>query len=188
MRYTFQNDFPKIEKVAKASAKAFCAKCRRGDYYDDALNDSYILATEIDFDETQSDKEIFSYLKLRIVGKLLRKLHNETGARRKTAHERVELVDIQDKRKTPVDVAQNEIVQRVIKRFPFYKQAIICDFLTLGKQKPVAKKHHLTKGRISQIIKEFKQAVRFADEYGFKVVLVPAHDLPLFVGLDDYDE
>ena len=43
MRYTFQNDFPKIEKVAKASAKAFCAKCRRGDYYDDALNDSYIL-------------------------------------------------------------------------------------------------------------------------------------------------
>ena len=188
MRYTFQNDFPKIEKVAKASAKAFCAKCRRGDYYDDALNDSYILATEIDFDETRSDKEIFSYLKLRIVGKLLRKLHNETGARRKTAHERVELVDIQDKRKTHVDVAQNEIVQRVIKRFPFYKQAIICDFLTLGKQKPVAKKHHLTKGRISQIIKEFKQAVRFADEYGFKVVLVPAHDLPLFVGLDDYDE
>lgn len=188
MRYTFQNDFPKIEKVAKASAKAFCAKCRRGDYYDDALNDSYILATEIDFDETRSDNEIFSYLKLRIVGKLLRKLHNETGARRKTAHERVELVDIQDKRKTPVDVAQNEIVQRVIKRFPFYKQAIICDFLTLGKQKPVAKKHHLTKGRISQIIKEFKQAVRFADEYGFKVVLVPAHDLPLFVGLDDYDD
>lgn len=171
MKLTFESDSELIIRLAQKCAKAFCRQVNNASLFDDAQNDAILLLLEYEFDTFYSPEQINAYLKKRVVGKLIRNYQTVTGSRRKHKRERVDEADVEDTSRK-VDSSTNDIIRRALVRSSAFKQLVISDYLEGWKQKDIAKKYGLSRGRISQIIGTFKRCARFIDEYGCTVAIV----------------
>ena len=174
-RLTFDHDLETLQKLAAKCAYNFCKTTRRNDLRDDAENDAIITLLETDFDETNDGWK--SYLVTRVTGALIRQYQNATGGRLKNRpvvaplsfdvakEQDEELVDDANERKS-------DAMKRALFLLSAKDKKVINALLKGEKQKKIAARLKLSRGRISQIVKNYKVKVLQCVFYGQGVVIV----------------
>lgn len=175
MRLTFDSHLETLQKIAAKCAYNFCKTTRRNDLRDDAENDAIIALLETDFDETNEGWK--SYLVTRVTGALIRNYQNATGGRLKNRPVVAPLsFDVaKEQEEPPPDNAQErkeEAMKRALYLLSAKDKKVINAVLKGEKQKKIAARLKLSRGRISQIVKNYKLKVLQCVFFGQGVVIV----------------
>lgn len=176
MRLTFNNDLDLLQRLARICALNFAKTINRNDLRDDAENDALILLLEIDFDAENEGWK--SYLVKRVTGALIRRYQNETGGRLKNrpvvSALSFDVAKEQEEEEPPpeVDAARGAAMRRAIALLSLKDQDVIKALIKGEKQKKIAAELHLSRGRISQIVKNYKVKVLQSIFYGQGVILI----------------
>ena len=183
MRLTFERDLDLILSLASTIADAFAKISGRYDLREDAASDAVVALLEVEFDPNRDGWK--SYLKTRVVGKLLRDLQQKTGRRLKVPPQFVSFVDVADPNDGPEEEPEEEpneetsdddAIARAISQFAERDRALIRDWIEGKKQIEIARELRLSRGRISQILTLFKKFARFYRKHGRGVAIVETKD------------
>ena len=176
-RLTFEDkkDLATILELSKKIAAAFVRITGRRDLGGDAENDAVIALLSIEYDASNAGAK--SYLKKRALGQLIRDYQNKTGQRLKNKPRFVEYVETAT-RATDDEIARADetndktAIDKALQTFPQRDRAFLSEWITGKKQIKIAADLGLTRGRISQIISQFKVRARFFRQYDDAVVIV----------------
>lgn len=173
-RLTFDN-LETLQKLASKCAYNFCKTTRRNDLRDDSENDAIILLLETDFDETNEGWK--SYLITRVTGALIRNYQNATGGRLKNRPVVSPLsfdVAKESEEEQTDDSAERKVdaMKRALYLLSTKDKKVINAVLKGEKQKKIAARLKLSRGRISQIVKNYKLKVLQCVFWGQGVVIV----------------
>lgn len=179
-RLTFADDLDTLTALSKSVAAAFVRISGRADLRDDAVNDALVALLSIDYDATNAGAR--SYLKKRALGALIRDYQRKTGRRLKNAPKFIEYTDAATVAPPSFDDDDNGVdhtgdddktaVEIALQCFSGRELEIIKEWLSGKKQIKIASDRNLTRGRISQIIAQFKHKARFIRQYGRRAVVV----------------
>ena len=177
-RLTFEDkkDLATILELSKKIAAAFVRITGRRDLGGDAENDAVIALLSIEYDATNAGAK--SYLKKRALGQLIRDYQNKTGQRLKNKPRFVEYVEtatratVEDDGARADEINDKTAIDKALRTFPQRDRAFLSEWITGKKQIKIAADLGLTRGRISQIISQFKSRARFFRQYDDAVVIV----------------
>lgn len=140
--------------------------------YEDSKQDAllWLLEGRFSYDPTKTKQEIRAYLITRIVGQLVRNWQNEHGTRLKNAPSFVSVSSLQlvyedepfyiSEEREKNNRKQWAIIEEVLNALNPLKRSIIEKYLSGISNKDIARQQGLTRGRISQIVGEFKEKCR----------------------------
>ena len=132
---------------------------------DDALSVAYIALREnSSYDETCSNDEIESLIRIRVTGALTRHYQSINGVRRKNRASFVSLDDceyeVAKKKAKNGDISIKEAVELSLSRLADTKKIDVIKAILNGEKRgSVAKANHISCGRVTQIFQEFKDCV-----------------------------
>lgn len=165
---------------AQMCARVYCKRYNAWSQLDDATQDACLYLLNAREKWAQPKSKLIN----RTVGELVRNYQKEHGLRRKNRPKKVDLnlSKIEDRRSESQEVdSRRLIVERALGQpdvAPY--KALVQDLLACDASfAAIAKKHGVTKARVSQIFKLFKSVCRRLDADKSGVVLVDVEELDL---------
>lgn len=161
MRLTFERDLDLIRSLASAIADAFVKISHRRDWRDDAESDAILKLVETEFDESKPGWK--SYVKERVLFKLIRNLQTQTGRRLKKPPEFTSLeFDLAEPEPTDCDrTEERAAIARALERFDGQDRLILNDFVGGKTPADIASAHNVSVAQVSKILAKFKSFARF---------------------------
>jgi RNA polymerase sigma factor (sigma-70 family) len=174
-----------VIEYAKQCAKAYVAQYGRSPLIDvgDAYSIAWLALSKNDeYDETRSPLEIKSLIKTRGVNAIVREYQKLYGLRRKNPIKFVPLVegavDVQKTTDRQNDEYDERVKQALSQAFDSRSIEIVAAILEGGKQVDVARRFHISEGRVSQIFTEFRRRVRCYQTQGENVCIIETTNEP----------
>ena len=168
-----------VYEFSQLCARIYCKQYSAWSQFDDATQDACLYLLNNQKKWTQPKPKLIN----RVIGELVRCYQKEHGLRRKSKLKRVDvnLSLIATKEEREVDDSRWSIVERALRQPDVAPNRSIVESLLEpdATVTTVAKKHGLTKARVSQIFKQFKAVCQRLHEDIPGVVLVDAHELNL---------
>ena len=148
MKLTF-NDLDRLMRLA--------ARVGRRLRDEDAEHDALLELLDVEFDASYSERAADAYLVRTVVGRLIRRRQNETGARLKTPPVFMPLFDVEEEEEETDERWAR--LRRVVDRLEPDERRIAEALLEYKSQATTAAQLDVTRGRVAQVVAKLRRRV-----------------------------